>query len=664
MPYYYRRYYRRPRRYWRRRFRRAFYRRRLWRPRRYRVRRFKKKLPKITLKQWQPNTIKRLTVKGQYALFAGTTDRIGNDYTAYVDEIAPHDFPGGGLYSITIFTLQGLYELHQKGRNWWTQSNCDLPLIRYLGCTIKLYISPACDYVTTIVNCGELKANEQLFQSTQPSVLYLNRKKKVVLCKYYKKHRKSYKRWFVKPPALMMNKWYFQKEIANYPLLMIVTSAASFDRYYLSSTSVSETMGFTSLNTDFFTLHNWKQPSATPYRPNTQFYLFAVGGRTTFEHAKPPDLILLGRTTDYSKGTTINFNNNWINEVEAYLAKPTNWGNPFHPDYLSGETEGILCMLRVEPTETLVKKLTALNKDALLSSQGFIEPTKPMTVHCRYNPQPDLGHNAIFVTRITADNTTWHEPADTHLVSKGLPLWMLNWGWHDYLRKSGSPQRLDTDYVHVIVSDYISPKELSYYVPLDEFFLHGKSPYSDHIKPYDQSNWHPKVNFQVKTISHILRTGPATIKLPENISAEAHFTYKFHFKIGGCPPEMDKVCEPTKQPQYPQPGNLLSSIVLQNPTTPIQYYLSSFDQRRDLLTKKAAKRLKTDQDFTDSVFKPTGKTLLDLQLPSPETTSTEDSSTEEENEEEIQQKLHRHQRKQRKLQRGILKLLNLLQNSQ
>nr|UGV35762.1 MAG: ORF1 [TTV-like mini virus] len=663
MPYYYRRYYRRPRRHWRRRFRRSFYRRRLWRPRRYRVRRIKKKLPKITLKQWQPNTIKRLTVKGQYALFAGTTDRIGNDYTAYVDEIAPHDFPGGGLYSITIFTLQGLYELHQKGRNWWTQSNCDLPLIRYLGCTIKLYISPSCDYVTTIVNCGELKANEQLFQSTQPSVLYLNRKKKVVLCKYYKKHRKSYKKWFVKPPALLMNKWYFQKELANYPLLMIVTSAASFDRYYLSATSVSETMGFTSLNTDFFTLHNWKQPSAQPYRPNTQFYLFAVGGRTTFEHAKPPDLILLGRTTDYSKGTTINFNNNWRNEVEAYLAKPTNWGNPFHPDYLSGETEGILCMLRVEATETLVKKLTDLNKDSLLSSQGFIEPTKPMTVHCRYNPQPDLGHNAIFVTRITADNTTWHEPADTHLVSKGLPLWMLNWGWHDYLRKSGSPQRLDTDYVHVIVSDYISPKELSYYVPLDEFFLHGKSPYSDHIKPYDQTNWHPKVNFQVKTISHILQTGPATIKLPENISAEAHFTYKFHFKIGGCPPEMDKVCEPTKQPQYPQPGNLLSSIVLQNPTTPIQYYLSSFDQRRDLLTKKAAKRLKTDQDFTDSVFKPTGKTLLDLQLPSPETTSTEDSSTEEENEEEIQQKLHRHQRKQRKLQRGILKLLNLLQNS-
>nr|UGV35428.1 MAG: ORF1 [TTV-like mini virus] len=663
MPYYYRRYYRRPRRHWRRRFRRSFYRRRLWRPRRYRVRRIKKKLPKITLKQWQPNTIKRLTVKGQYALFAGTTDRIGNDYTAYVDEIAPHDFPGGGLYSITIFTLQGLYELHQKGRNWWTQSNCDLPLIRYQGCTIKLYISPTCDYVTTIVNCGELKANEQLFQSTQPSVLYLNRKKKVVLCKYYKKRRKNYVKWFVKPPALLMNKWYFQKELANYPLFMIVTSAASFDRYYLSATSVSETMGFTSLNTDFFTLHNWKQPSAQPYRPNTQFYLFAVGGRTTFEHAKPPDLILLGRTTDYSKGTTINFNNNWRNEVEAYLSKPTNWGNPFHPDYLSGETEGILCMLRVEATETLVKKLTDLNKDSLLSSQGFIEPTKPMTVHCRYNPQPDLGHNAIFVTRITADNTTWHEPADTHLVSKGLPLWMLNWGWHDYLKKSGSPQRLDTDYVHVIVSDYISPKELSYYVPLDEFFLHGKSPYSDHIKPYDQTNWHPKVNFQVKTISHILQTGPATIKLPENISAEAHFTYKFHFKIGGCPPEMDKVCEPTKQPQYPQPGNLLSSILLQNPTTPIQYYLSSFDQRRDLLTKKAAKRLKTDQDFTDSVFKPTGKTLLDLQLPSPETTSTEDSSTEEENEEEIQQKLHRHQRKQRKLQRGILKLLNLLQNS-
>ncbi len=126
---------------------------------------------------------------------------------------------------------------------------------------------------------------------------------------------------------------------------------------------------------------------------------------------------------------------------------------------------------------------------------------------------------------------------------------------------------------------------------------------------------------------------------------------------------MDKVCEPAKQPSYPQPGNLLSSIILQNPQTPIEYFLSSFDQRRELLTERAAKRLKKDQEFKETVLKPTGQTLLDIQMSSPQTTSSEDTSSEEESEEETQQQLHRHQRKHRKLQRGILKLLNLLQHS-
>ena len=76
---------------------------------------------------------------GQYPLFEGTNERVGNNNTQYIDSVAPYLYPGGGLFSITVFTLQGLYELHLKSRNWWTKSNCDLPLIKYTGCKIKLF---------------------------------------------------------------------------------------------------------------------------------------------------------------------------------------------------------------------------------------------------------------------------------------------------------------------------------------------------------------------------------------------------------------------------------------------------------------------------------------------------------------------------------------------
>nr|UYL84780.1 MAG: ORF1 [Anelloviridae sp.] len=677
MPYYWRPW-RRPwrrrwRRSWRRRSRKAFRTRRLWRNRRYRVRRIRHKLKNITIKQWQPSTIKKLTIRGIYPLFSGTTDRIGFDNTAYIDRIAPQNYPGGGLYSITVFTLQGLYELHTKFRNWWTVSNCNLPLIRYYGCTMKFFNSSSVDYVTVPVNCGELKATEKMFQSCQPAVLMLNKRKKVLLCKNYKHRRRPYKKAFIKPPALLTNKWYFQKELANFPLVMLLSSAMSLDRYFLPASSVSESIGFQALNTDFFKLHNWKPSSFVIYKPQPEWYILAVPNPTlTWQKTKPTQWVVLGNTKDHILGNPIGEPTstiNWDTQVQKHLQSKLNLGNPFHETYFSQENPDMMCLLKVPTTSTLDTELKKLKPDKTGEQQtaGLLIPiTKPFTINCRYNPQPDTGQNVAFMANITTDTTQWHEPSDDHILTKGLPLWMLLWGWHDFLAKTKVPLHLDTDWALCIVSDYISPESMTYYVPLDWFFLHGRSPYAEQneIKPYDQQNWHPKWNFQTQSTSHILQTGPATPKLPPLISAEGHVQYKFHFKVGGCPPKMDEVCEPSKQPEYPQPGNFLSSILLQNPEYPIPYYINSFDQRRDLLTERATKRLKEDKDFTETFFKPTGTTLLSLKPTSPQTTSTEDSSTEEESEKETEQLIHRHHRKQRKLQHGIRKLLKLLQNTQ
>nr|UGV35595.1 MAG: ORF1 [TTV-like mini virus] len=667
MPFFWRPYRRRFRRYWKRRPRRSFRRRRLWRTKRYRVRR-KRKLTKLTIKQWQPNTIKKLNIKGQYPLFCGTTERIANDYISYIDSIAPHDFPGGGLFSIMIFTLNGLFELHQKSRNWWTKSNCNLPLVRYLGCSIKLYPSSSVDYITVPINCGELSATEQTFQSCQPSVLHLNKKKRVLLCKNFKHGKKPYKKLFVKPPAILLNKWYFQKEICKFPLLMLLTSAASMDRYFCSASSVSETIGFQCLNTTYFQLHGFKTITTQPYTPNTDFALFAIGNKLkTFETAQVQDLILLGNPKDYQQGQIIGTDNQWSTHVDNYMSKTTNWGNPFMPYYLlSPIDEGMLCHLNITNT-TVAQKLKTLQATSNVK-EHFQKPSKPFILECRYNPQQDMGHNAIFLTRIQNDMQPWHKPSDDALIQQGLPLWLLYWGWHDYIAKAKIIQNQDTDYINVIVSDYIheTPKQtnMTYYVPLDWFMLHARSPYAqaDEIKGYDLQNWHPKANFQIQSIAHICQSGPATAKLPPLVSAEAHMSYNFHFKVGGCPPKMDEVCNPCTQPYIPQPGNLLSSILLQNPEYPIQYYISSFDQRRDILTQRAAKRIKEDTGFKESILKPTGSTLMQVQVKAPQETLSE-TSDEEETEKTLESELHKQRRVQRKLQFRILQLLEQLQTT-
>ncbi len=663
MPYYWRRYRRRFRRNWRRRPRKAFRTRRFWR-RRYRVRR-QRKLKKIKIAQWQPPKINKLKITGDYPLFQGTNLRIGNDNTMYIDSVAPTHVPGGGLFSITVFSLKGLYELHLKARNWWTKSNCDMPLIKYTGCKLYLYRTMDYDYVTVYTTCGSLTASEQLFNSSQPSILLLNKSKKIVKCRNKNHYRKPYKVVKIRPPTLMTNQWYFQRELLDIPLVMIITSAMSLDRFYSSSNSISSTMGFTCLNTDFFQYHNFKDKGTYPYRPNDEHYLFTIPQHITYDQAQMKDLILLGNTLDMTQGQPIGQNQT---EIDTYFTSRNKWGNPFYPSILTQELSPII-VTKSENLQTLkahIKANWGTNGNKPIKSASFVTTSKNPLIYCRYNPQNDVSKNAIFLTNITTDKTKWHEPEVEKLVNKGLPLWLLMFGWTDWLKKSEAAQKPDTDYVLGIVSEHIIPHftHTFYYVPVDFNFLHGKSPYEDQegaVKDYDLENWHPKLNFQQETISRIINTGPATIKLPDKTTAEAHMKYCFYFKLGGCPPPMDNVCDPQKQPMYPKPGNLLLRPLLQNPEMPPEYYLYNWDERRGHLTERAAKRLKKDSDFKDTFFKSTGQTSLTARAPTPQTSSTEDSEEEEKSEETLQLQLRHQHRRQRKLRQRIYELLSLVQ---
>ncbi len=70
----------------------------------------------------------------------------------YEESIVPNHWPGGGSFSVTKYTLNALFSLHEKCRNWWTGSNIDLPLCRYKGCSLKFYQCKWTDYVVKNTN--------------------------------------------------------------------------------------------------------------------------------------------------------------------------------------------------------------------------------------------------------------------------------------------------------------------------------------------------------------------------------------------------------------------------------------------------------------------------------------------------------------------------------
>nr|UGV35377.1 MAG: ORF1 [TTV-like mini virus] len=648
MPYYNRRY--RRRRYYRWpktwRPRRPFWRKR----RRRRWVRTKRKLTKIPIKEWQPEKINKLTIKGFYPLFLCTKDRINNNMVTWLDSVAPHDFPGGGGFAIMQFTIQNLYEEFVKARNWWTKSNCNLPLIRYRGAVFKFYRTEHFDYIVHILRCYPLKANDLLYMSTQPSIMGLTKRSILIPCRQNTTIKKNYKKIRVLPPTQMQTGWHFQKDIANFPLVILTSTVASFDRYYLSSNSMSTTIGFTCLNTKVLQLHDWQGIPTTGYHPADNLYLW---GTTSGEQdPKLETLIYLGGTGAENEGTVLKENE------ERYTNNPGLWGNLFNINYLT-QTH---YLFKTDQTVSQVVQYYKTHKTEKVSNYTKMSRfTEDLLVPCRYNPFNDKSiGNQVYVVSNLHDHTAWQVPQDKpDVLRKDIPLWLATWGYLDFIRKAQIVSQPDINYMVVLQSPFIqSTPKLTYYVPVDNNFIEDPqtSPYIGTLTASDRLHLYPKITFQIQTMNTIGCSGPGTVKLQTNQSCEAKFEYMFHFKLGGCPAPMDKLCNPSDQAKYPIPNYKQQTTSLQSPSSAIQTYLYNFDERRGILTKKAAERICKDYGTEKTALQITGN-LMDVPA-SPKRPPSEDETTSEEEEEETTFQLLKLRYRQQQLRRRILNLIS------
>nr|UGV38123.1 MAG: ORF1 [TTV-like mini virus] len=643
----------RRRRTWRRRSRRPF-RRRLWRRkyyRRYTVRkhRLKRKLKYLPLKEWQPQYIRKLKITGIQPLYMTTSDRVSHNGTLYFDSIAPHYVPSGGGFSVQIFTLNAFWELFKKGRCWWTQSNDDFPLIRFLGAKIYLYRAEASDYIINYHSCPPMKATLETYQSTQPNLMQLNKHHKIIPCKKHNYKAKPYKVVRIRPPATMKNKWYFQKELANTPLVLLMASAMSLDRFYMGSNSISNTVGFFSLNSNFFHYHNFKQKTTTGYIPKDGVYMYSYRDTSTsWQTVKLSKLIYLGNSTNYTLGEPVG--TAWNN----YASTPDKWGNVFHNNYLKGP----LPVLTSNHSPTYLQQTYTNPETTTLQTAGISPVAEPLLIEFRYNPLNDRSEqNEIFVDTILTQKPNWQPPTDPTQKSDNLPLWLGLWGFTDWQKRQGI-SKLDINNIIVLHTNYIEPKQVPFIIPIDDDMLQGRSPFRppNNITPSDMENWHPKAQFQQRTLNEICAAGPAVIKLPQNVSAEAHMRFVFYFKLGGCAQPSKNIENPEDQPIFPTPGNILQSTSLQSPETPIQNFLYSFDWRRHFLTKAAQKRIEQYCLAEQALLEPTGLSKFNPEA-SHQETPTPIQETEEKENQALELLIEQQRRKQNQLRQRILQLL-------
>ena len=591
-------------------------------------------------------------------------DTYNRNYNQHELNIPRAGLPNGGGFTIARFTLNALWEQHELARNVWTKSNKNMPLFRYTGCTIKVYRPMYTDLVVKFQTCYPMCCSKLMYTGSQPSLMMMSKGSKKIRCKLNAPNAKPYKKFKLKPPQQMTNKWYFQATESNTGLLLINAAAASFDQYYISKHSESNTITLHSLNTKIFQNMNFKNPPTYGYIPKPGFALYASNGED-----KIKDLIWLGNAVDYNKGKhimditegSLTPAQNWANKVKKYMENKQNWGNPFHHHYLSKSAK--LWFGKTNPLLQLISNGTKqLTGESSMSDAGLREVDQELYFDIRYNVNKDKGYESnIYILPNWKDNEDLEPLPDETLQNPGFPAWLSGFGFVDYLQKLGTKSQIPTHYLLVHKSNYMDPK-LPHYIFIDTWFVEGNSQFLQGLTDWDNVNWYPMITHQDSSMNTLALAGPGAPKLGDVKTIECKIEYQFYFKIGGCAPPIEKLADPSTQPTYTTPSNIIDTNSLQSPEEPIETNLYQFDWRRHQITQKAADRISKDYGTKKYLFTDGGGNATEVPLQQAYEKELLTSEEEEAQEETLFEQLQLQRNKQKQLRLRIKQLLTKMQN--
>nr|UHK04298.1 MAG: ORF1 [Torque teno midi virus] len=530
----------------RKRFPRRRRRRRFTRRRRRRRTKVKKKKPFLRLLQWQPDSIRKCKIKAVNTMLLGFNGTQHRNYTTEQNEWTFPKNPGGGGFSTTVFSLQYLYELYTLKRCIWTKPNTNFDLCRYTGCKFTFFRHPWWDFIITTQLMYPMSLNFADYTECQPLRMLLQQKKLVILSLKHKPNSKLHVTRKFRPPKQMVNKWFFQDMFSDKPLILFKASVCDLLQPELGPSGGNKLISLTCLNIhELFIAGNWGISQPDGYKPvSTWTYPITLKVKAT-------------------SGT-----------VETQITIQD------HPTgYLDGWFQK--------------KILSAYQIKVESKMDQFISPT----YLARYNPSIDTGKdNMVFLCSISSSE---YRPPQTDkiLYASNQPLWMLLYGFVDYVKQLKKPAETDPIYYLVIISPYIEPHSYKNYpkthVIIDDSFIKGQGPFGIPAAPKFTTHWYPTLYHQQESIANIVKCGPFVVKPdPTKQNWELHYKCTFYFKWGGSIHQDTQIYNPSDKKDYIVPDNLQSAIQVTDPKTQIpETMLHSWDFRRDYVTKTALKRI-------------------------------------------------------------------------
>nr|QJQ71577.1 hypothetical protein [Torque teno midi virus] len=530
--------------YWRRRRRpRRFTRRRRRRRRRTKVRR---KKPKISIQQWQPDSITKCKIIGYGTLVAGAEGNQFRCYTHQKYEYTQPRAPGGGGFGVEQFSLQFLYNQWLARKNVWTKTNDYKELCRFTGAQFTFYRHKYIDFVIQYDRDPPFTLQKLTYTNAHPQNLLLSKRHRILLSESTNPKGKVKLKLKIKPPRKMSNKWFFQEDFAPFNLVKLTAAAVSFPYSLYGPNTQSPNITLMCLNINFYRNQNWQQDTGDhPYQPYAGFPSNGI----TYKY----------KNKDYTMKPT------------SYKASISMTGGFWDPTWLQGSD---------------YKTSTATT---------FLY--KPITV-ARYNPEDDTGvGNRVWLTSVMVDHK-WNPPTDNDLIMTEEPLYIAFWGFYDYIIKAKKTKEYMSTHMFVVKCKAIkllTPNTTQDIFPfVDLSFIQGKMPFDEQLTLQESQNWYPTVKKQIQTINAFVECGPYVPKLFNIPSSTWQLTYKYHFyfKWGGSYISDQLVHNPQDQGKYPTPNLVIPPVQISDPLK--QTYktmLRQWDYRRGFITSTALKRM-------------------------------------------------------------------------
>uniref|UniRef100_A0AAU7SSB3 Capsid protein n=1 Tax=Alphatorquevirus homin3 TaxID=3048428 RepID=A0AAU7SSB3_9VIRU len=607
----------RPRRRVRRR--RGRWRRRYRKWRRRRGRRTHRK--KIIIKQWQPNFIRRCYIVGYLPLIFCGENTTAQNFATHSDDMISTGPWGGGM-TTTKFTLRILYDEFTRFMNFWTVSNEDLDLCRYVGCKIIFFKHPTVDFIVKINTQPPFLDTHLTAPSIHPGIMMLDKKHLLIPSLKTRPSRKHRVVVRVGAPRLFQDKWYPQSDLCDTVLLSIYASACDLQYPFGSPLTDNPCVSFQILGPQY---KKHLSISSTKDEDNKNHYTENLFNKTELYNTFQT-IAQLKETGQLSETTP-----NWqsvqntqllnVNGDNATSSKDTWYKGNTYKDNIKQLAEVTRKRFLAATKAALANYPTIASTDLyeyhsgiyssifLAAGRTYFETTGAYS-DIIYNPFTDKGTgNIVWIDYLSKEDTIFVKNKSKCEILD-LPLWAALTGYTEFCAKYTGDSAIIYNTRLLIRCPYTEPMLIDHsdpnkgFVPYSFNFGEGKMPGGSSKVPIRmRAKWYVNLFHQKEMMEAIVQSGPFAYH-GDIKSAVLSIKYRFHWKWGGNPISKQVVRNPCSSSSSSAAHRGPRSVQAVDPkyVTP-EVTWHSWDIRRGIFGKQGIKRMQAE---SDALYIPSG----------------------------------------------------------